>query len=136
MNVSLDMNLKIIFIAAILLLAVWRIRKGFDNGMIQEIVSIFSIIAALICITLLFFTISSIVAKTFSVLTVCIIGLIVFGVIYKLCGLIFKPITAIVNISIIHGLDKLLGAVMGFGEAAICSYFLYRVIDYFGIFLF
>ncbi len=104
--------------------------------MIREIVNIFSMIAALICITLLFLTISSIVAKTFSVLTVCIVGLIGFGIVYKLCGLIFKPITAIVNVSVIHGLDKLLGAVMGLGEAFICAYFLYRVVDYFGIYTF
>lgn len=104
--------------------------------MIKELVNIFSIAAACICITLLFLTISSIVAKTFSVLTVCIIGLIGIGIVYKLCSLIFKPITAIVNISIIHGLDKLLGAVMGLGEAVICAYFLYRVIDYFGIYTF
>lgn len=83
-----------------------------------------------------FLTISSIVAKTFSVLTVCVIGLIGIGIVYKLCNLIFKPITAIVNISIIHGLDKLLGAALGLGEAIICSYFLYRVMDYFGIYTF
>ena len=136
MNVSLHMDLKIVFIVIILLLAVWRIRKGFRNGMIKEIVNIFSIAAAFICITLLFLTISSIVAKTFSVLTVCIVGLVGFGIVYKLCGLIFKPITAIVNISVIHGLDRLLGAVMGFGEAMICAYFLYRVIMYFGIYTF
>ncbi len=136
MNAGLKMDFKIVFIVIIFLMAVWRIRKGFRNGMIKEIANIFSIAAALICITLLFMTISSIVAKTFSVLTVCIVGLIGFGIIYKLCGLIFKPITAIGNISVIHGLDKLLGAVMGLGEAVICAYFLYRFMDYFGIYSF
>ena len=132
----MNIDLKIVFIVIILLMAVWRAHKGFKNGMIKELVNIFSIAAACLCITLLFLTISSIVAKTFSVLTVCIIGLIGIGLIYRLCSLIFKPITAIVNISIIHGLDKLLGAIMGLGEAVICSYFLYRVIDYFGIYAF
>lgn len=136
MDVRLRMDLKIVFIVIILLLAVWRVRKGFKNGMIKEIVSIFSVIAAFICISLLFLTVSSIVAKTFSVLTVCIVGLIGFGIIYKLCGLIFKPITAIVNVSFIHGLDKLLGAVMGLAEAILCAYLLYRVADYFGIYTF
>lgn len=136
MKVLLKIDLKIIFIFIILLMALWRIRKGFQNGMIKELVNIFSIAAACICITLLFLTISSIAAKTFSVLTVCIIGLIGIGIVYKLCSLIFKPITAIVNISIIHGLDKLSGAVFGLGEAVICAYFLYRVIDYFGIYTF
>lgn len=132
----MNIDLKIIFIFIIFLVAAWRIRKGFENGMIKELVNIFSIVAACVCITLLFLTVSSIVAKTFSVLTVCIVGLIGIGIIYKLCSLIFKPITTIVNISIIHGLDKLLGAVFGLGEAVICAYFLYRVADYFGIYTF
>lgn len=136
MDTGLNIDLKMIFIFLILLMAAWRVRKGFENGMIKELVNIFSIAAACVCITLLFLTISSIVAKTFSVLTVCIIGLIGIGIIYKLCSLIFKPITAIVNISIIHGLDKLLGAVFGLGEAVICAYFLYCAADYFGIYTF
>lgn len=136
MSTGLNIDLKIIFVFIIFLVAAWRIRKGFENGMIKELVNIFSIVAACVCITLLFLTVSSIVAKTFSVLTVCIVGLIGIGIIYKLCSLIFKPITAIVNISIIHGLDKLLGAVFGLGEAVICAYFLYRVADYFGIYTF
>ncbi|MCM1202287.1 MAG: CvpA family protein [Bacteroides fragilis] len=129
----MNIDFKMVFIFVILLMAAWRIRKGFQNGMIKELVNIFSIAAACVCITLLFLTISSIVAKTFSVLTVCIAGLIGIGIVYKLCSFIFRPITAIVNISVIHGLDKLLGAVMGIGETAICAYFLYRVIDYFGV---
>lgn len=72
-------------------------------------------------------------AHTFSTLTICIVGLIGIGIVFKLCNLIFKPVMAIMNISLIHGLDKMLGAVMGFGEAAICVYFLYRALDYFGI---
>ncbi|MCM1427484.1 MAG: hypothetical protein NC118_12850 [Eubacterium sp.] len=102
--------------------------------MMKEIINIVSIIVSLVCITLIFLSVSSVVAHTFSTLTVCIIGLIGIGIIFKLCHLIFKPVTAIMNISLIHGLDKILGAVMGLGEALICAYFLYRALDYFGIY--
>lgn len=103
--------------------------------MIKEIINILSIIISLVCITLIFLLVSSVVAHTFSTLTVCIIGLIGLGIVYKVCHLIFAPVKAIVNISLINGLDKILGATMGFGEAIICSYFLYRVMDYFGIYI-
>ena len=126
--------MKIIFILMICLLAVWRIKKGFRNGMTKEIINILSIFVALVCVTLIFWAISSAVAHTFSTLMVCAVGLISIGIIYKLCHLILKPLTAIMNISFIHGLDKLLGAVMGFGEALICVYFLCRVLDYFGFY--
>lgn len=125
--------MKIIFILIICLLTVWRIKKGFKNGMIQEIVNILSIIISLVCITLIFLSVSSAAAHTFSTLTVCIIGLIGLGIVYKICNLIFAPVKGIVNISLINGLDKILGAAMGFGEAVICFYFLYRVMNYFGI---
>ena len=101
--------------------------------MTKEIINILSIFVALVCVTLIFWAVSSAVAHTFSTLMVCAAGLIIIGIIYKLCHLILKPLTAILNISLIHGLDKMLGAVMGFGEAAICAYFLYRTLDYFGI---
>lgn len=126
-------GLKIILIAVVCLIALWRMKKGFRNGMVKEIVNILSIIVACVSITLIFFSISSVVAHTFSTLTVCVIGLIGIGIGTKLCSLIFKPVQGIINISIVHGLDKMLGACMGLAEAAIFFYFAYRIMDYFGI---
>lgn len=127
-------SLKIALIVLFFLPAVWRIRKGFRNGMMQEIINILSIAVSCVSIALLFLAISSVMARTFSTLTVCMAGLIGIGILFKLCKLIFKPITGIVNISIINGLDKLLGAVMGAGEAVIFAWFLYRVLEYFEVF--
>lgn len=125
--------MKIAFIVGICLLAVWRIKKGFKNGLIKEIINILSIIVSCVCISLVFLTVSSVIAHTFSVLAVCIVGLIALGIVFKLCNLIFKPITAIVNISLINGLDKMAGAVLGLAEAAVFSFFIYRAMNYFGI---
>lgn len=131
----MNVDLKIAFIIVICLLTVWRIKNGFKNGLIKEIINILSIIVACASISLIFLTISSVVAHTFSVLAVCIIGLIALGIIFKLCNLIFKPITAIVNISLINGLDKMAGALLGVAEAAVFSYFIYWVLRHFGIFV-
>lgn len=127
--------MKIVFLLIVLLLTIWRVKKGFKNGMIKEVVNILSILVSCVCIALVFLSVSSVMAHTFSTLTVCIIGLIGIGIVFKICHLIFQPIMGIFNISIISGFNKVLGAVMGFGEALICSYFLYRVIDYFGIYI-
>ncbi len=127
------MDLKIIFMLIAVLIAAWRVKKGFKNGLIKEVINILSIIVACVCISLIFLSISSVVAHTFSVLAVCIAGLIAVGIVFKLCNLIFKPITAIVNISLINGLDKITGAVLGLAEAAVFSYFLYRALHYFDI---
>lgn len=103
--------------------------------MMKEIVNIISTAVSCVSIVLILLTISSVIAKTFSMLTVCVIGLIGIGIIFKLCKLIFSPITAIVNISIINGLDKVAGAILGLGEALICSWFIYRIMDHFGIYI-
>ncbi|MCM1243372.1 MAG: hypothetical protein NC314_11065 [Roseburia sp.] len=101
--------------------------------MIKELINILSIIVACVSISLIFISISSVVAHTFSVLAVCIVGLIAVGIVFKLCNLIFKPITAILNVSLIHGLDKITGAILGLAEALFFSYFIYYGMNYFGI---
>lgn len=124
-----------IFAAAIFLLFIWRIHRGFDNGIMQEIVHILSGVISLVCVVLIFFAISSLTAKATSTLTVCIIGLVLLGIVFKLCNLIFQPLLALSNLSVIGGLNKLLGAVMGAAEALILSYLLYRGLDYIGIYV-
>lgn len=127
--------MKIAFIVAVCLLMIWRTKKGFHNGMMKEVVTIISVIVSCACIALLFFMISSIVAHTFTTLAVCVAGLIGIGLLFKFCNLIFGPITAITEISVVSGLDKLAGVVMGICEAALLSWILYRGLDYFGIYV-
>lgn len=127
---------RLIFVLMILLMLVWRIKKGFQNGILKEIINIISVIISIICIVLVFFTISSIMARALSVLTICIVGLIVVGITFKLCSLIFRPILAITNISIIGGFDKLLGAVLGIFEVCICTYAVYWLLRRLGIYFF
>ena len=122
-----------IFAAVVFLLFIWRIHRGFENGIMQEVVNILSGAISLLCVVLVFFAISSVAAKAMSTLTVCMIGLILLGIIFKLCNLIFKPLLALGNLSVIGGLNKLMGAVMGAAEACLLSYLLYRALDYVGI---
>lgn len=128
--------MKIAFLLIILIIAICRVKKGFQNGIIKEIASIIATIVSCVCIALVFFMVSSIMARTFSTLVICVIALIGIGIAYKLCNLIMRPILGITNVSIIGGFNKLLGAVMGFGEAVIVAFFLYKVFDYFGIYIF
>lgn len=124
-----------IFAAAIFLLFIWRIHKGFQNGIMQEILNILSGVVSLICVVLLFFAVSSVAVKAMSTLTVCIIGLVLLGIVFKICHLIFKPLLGITNISVISGFNKLLGAVMGAAEAVLLSCLLYKVLGLMGIYV-
>ena len=126
---------KFIFVLVIFLLFVWRIKKGFSNGIMKEIVNILSAVVSLVCVALVLLAISSLVAKALSTLAVCVFGLILLGIVFKICGLIFRPILAIGNISVIGGLNKILGAVLGAGEACALAYLLYRLLDYMNIYV-
>lgn len=99
----------------------------------KEIVTILSGAVSLISLGLVFFAISSYMANARSVLVFCIVGVIVIGVIFKLCSLVFKPILALDNILVIGGLNKIMGAVIGAAEAVILSCLLYFVFDYVGV---
>lgn len=126
---------KFIFVLVIFLLFVWRVKKGFSNGIMKEIVNILSAVVSLVCVVLVFFAISSVIAKAMSTLAVCVIGLILLGIVFKICSLIFRPILALGNISVIGGLNKMMGAVMGAAEACALAYLLYRVLDYMDIYV-
>ena len=121
---------KIIFVIIILLLFIWRIREGYLNGMMEEIVTILSGAIALVSVGLVFFAITSYREKAISVLVLCVIGLIVLGVVFKLCSLIFRPILALSKVSVIGMFNRVMGAVLGAVEAVVLSYLFYRIYDY------
>lgn len=124
---------KLIFVLIIFLLFVWRVKKGFQNGIMQEVVNILSGVVALISVALIFFAVSSYMMKAMSTLTLCIAGLILVGIAFKICRLIFSPLLALGNLSVIGWLNKLCGAVMGAAEAFLLSYGIYYVLDRLGV---
>lgn len=126
---------KIIFIFMIFLLFIWRMNRGFSNGMMKEIVTILSGAVSLVCVALIFFAVSSAMVKAMSTLTLCITALILLGIVFKLCSLIFRPILALSNVCVIGGLDKMLGVAMGAAEAAVLSYLIYFALGRIGIYL-
>lgn len=121
---------KFIFVLIIFLLFIWRIRKGFHNGIMKEIVTILSGVISLVSVVLVFFAISSYREKALSVFALCVISLVVLGVVFKLCGLIFKPILALSNISVIGMFNRIMGAIMGAAEAIALSFLLYYIFDH------
>lgn len=123
------------FAAIILLLLIWRIKRGYANGMMQEIVNFLSGVVSLVCVALVFLAVRSAFNKSMHTLTVCIVALVLLGIVFKLCHLIFTPLLAVGNISIVSGINKLLGAIMGVAEGCLLAYILYNVLAHFGIYV-
>lgn len=124
------------FAAAIFLLFIWRVRRGYACGMMQELVNVLSGACALVCVALVLIAVSSAVNRSTHILTVCIVALVLLGICFKICRLIFTPLLAVGNISIVSGINKLLGAVLGAAEACVLAFLFYKVFRYFGIYLF
>ena len=101
----------------------------------KEIVTILSGAISLVSVVLAFFAISSYREKALSLFAVCVIGLTILGVVFKLCSLIFRPILALSNISVIGGFDKILGAVMGAAEAVVLSCLFYYILNRVGVYM-
>lgn len=122
--------------AVILLLLIWRVRRGFACGMMQEIANILSGVVALVCVILLLFAINSAIGKTMHVLAACIVALILLGICFKICSLIFRPLLAVDKICIVSGINKFLGAVLGAAEACLLAFVLVKAFIFFGILVF
>ena len=124
------------FLAIMFLLFIWRVRGGYACGMMQEIVNVLSGLISLACVALVFLAVSSAVKRSMHTLTVCIVALILLGVCFKICRLIFTPLLAVGNISVVSGINKLLGGVLGAAEVCFLAYLIYKVFEHFGIHLF
>lgn len=96
----------------------------------KEVVTILSGAVSLVSVALVFFAISSYREKALSVFSLCVIGLAVLGIVFRICSLIFRPILVLSNISVIGGVNKVLGAVLGAVEAIALSYIFYHVYGY------
>lgn len=126
---------KLAFAIAVCLLVLWRVKRGFKNGILKEIVNILSGAISLVCVALVFYAVSSVMAGAMSTLTVCVIALIVLGILFKVCNLIFKPILALGDVAVVGGINKFLGAVLGLAEAGVIAYLVYRVCLYLDIYI-
>lgn len=124
-----------VFAAIALLLLIWRIKGGYACGMMQEIVNILSGAAALFCVALVFLAVNSARTKSVHTLAACIVALVILGVVFRLCSLIFKPLLAVENISLLNGINKLLGAALGIVEAGLLAYAAYKTLAFWGIYV-
>jgi uncharacterized membrane protein required for colicin V production len=127
--------MKFIFITIIFILFIWRISRGFSNGILQEVVSALSAVIALVCAALIIYAVASLTAGEKTNALLCLFGLILMGVIFKIFGLITSPILALGDIPFIREFNKLLGAALGIIEACVLVYLLYKILEHMNIYV-
>lgn len=103
----------------IAIIFIWRIVAGFRRGMVQEIISLIAMAVAGLCIILILGAIGSYLDKEIGKTIQMIFVLIAVCLVYRLVHILFTSLELISKLPIIKGVDKLLGALVGFVEAGV-----------------
>lgn len=117
----------------IVLIFIWRITAGFKKGMVREIISLVAMAAAGFCMLLILGAIESYINKEIGQLIQFVLVLIAVCLAYRLISILFTSFKLISKLPVIKGLDKLLGAVVGFVESGILVGVLVHYIKLWGL---
>ncbi len=105
----------------IAIIFIWRIGAGFRKGMVQEIISLIAMAVAGFCVVLILGAVGSYLEREIGRTIQSVIVLFVVCLVYRLVQTLFTSLELISKLPIIKWLDKLLGLVVGFAEAALIS---------------
>lgn len=105
----------------IAIIFIWRMGVGFRKGMVQEIISLIAMAVAGFCVILILGAVGSYLDREIGRTIQMVVVLFVVCVVYRLVHTLFTSLELISKLPIIKWLDKLLGIVVGFVEAALIS---------------
>ena len=87
--------------------------------MVHELVSLIAVIVATFCIVLILGAVGSYMNQEIAKVIQMIVVLFVVCLVYRLVNILFTSLELISKLPVIKGLDKLLGAGLGFIEAGL-----------------
>ena len=117
-----DQLVKLVVAIIMALVTIHCIKKGFRKGFLKELGSALSLMISLLCIFLIMLLYTAIKDKTYGTVIVVIAALLMIGAGVKLAKCIGNGLIGITELSVISGIDKVFGAILGFGEAALMIY--------------
>ena len=124
------------YYAALIIIAlifIWRMTVGFRKGMVQEIISLIAMAGAGVCVLLIFGAIGSYLNREIGKVVQMVIVLLVVCAVYRLIHVLFTSLELISKLPVIKWLDKLLGIVIGAGEAALIVGFIIYFLKSWGL---
>ena len=124
------------YYAALIIIAlifIWRMTVGFRKGMVQEIISLIAMAVAGVCVLLIFGAIGSYLNREIGKVVQMVIVLLVVCAVYRLIHVLFTSLELMSKLPVIKWLDKLLGIVIGAGEAALIVGFIIYFLKSWGL---
>lgn len=124
------MNIFLILIGIVL---IWRVVEGFRVGMVREIISFVSLIVMAVGIALLGVALSSYREQDMIKMIIALILFLVLCILHRIINFVFFSAKVISKLPVVHGVDRLLGGVIGVMETVIVVWVLFFLIMQFGL---
>ena len=118
----MNMNLLTIILAMVL---VCMVMDGYKKGMVKSLISLISLLIACVVLFLVGNALSSYFDGQFFNLIITLLLLAAIGLLHHLLNVVFFSAKMIVKLPIVHGLDKLLGIVVGILETVLIVWTIY-----------
>lgn len=111
-----DTTVKMILCLSLLLLFLWRIKRGYKLGLVKELSNLIAIAAGLFSLFLFMLLYCSYQTHSWGTTATVVVMLVVFGLGYKLAKLILLPLKGLTALPFLRIIDKILGGAAGAAE--------------------
>lgn len=117
-----------ILVIIFVLIVIWRIYRGFKNGLAKEINGLVSLLLALIVLSVALLLIASILEKNTKTIIISAVLLVAVSFVYRLVNMLMKSLETIAKLPVIHLVNMLLGAAAGGLEALVIFWIMYVIV--------
>lgn len=119
---KMQVNILLLCMAA---LAIAKAASGYKKGMVKEIISLVSLIVLCVVAALAAYGLGSYRAGNFFHVAVVVILLSLLGLAHHLLSVLFFSAKLVTKLPVVHGVNKLLGAVFGLAETVLLLWTIY-----------
>ena len=120
------MNLNLLQIIAVVIL-ICMVMDGCKKGMVKSLISLISLLITCVVLFLVGNALNSYIDGRFFNLILTLLLLAAIGVGHHLLNVVFFSVKMIAKLPIVHGLDKLLGIVVGILETVLIIWTIYAI---------
>jgi membrane protein required for colicin V production len=120
-------------LAIVIIVFIWRIVAGFKKGMVEEIISIISILIAAAALAVILIGIGNYLDEQLGDVLKMFLILALLIIVYKVVNVIFTSLKLISKLPVIGILNRILGAALGAVEAVVIILILIQVLKHFSI---
>ncbi len=118
------MEINILLLGAALL-ALVNVVSGYKKGMVKAVISLVSLVILCIVAALLAHGLGSYREGNFFHVAIVVILLTLLGIVHHLLSVLFFSAKLVAKLPVVHGADKLLGAVFGLAETLLILWTVY-----------